>query len=261
MSHTTTSRDLALITKKAMSYELFREATETYYYSLPVTNKHPYSDWNVLENTNKLMRLQEDFYGIEYLYDIKGVKTGTTTAAGSNLITTAHGKNGLELICVLNGVRNDNSKYLWSYTVALLESAAQIQSNVTTLIQEGVEASADTGKGEVVTVIPDESFAYYDPDTSAVLDLSVRVSDNKDVIEVVNGEEVIFSTSCSEIISQDSIVSDITSSINSSDDTGIISSSDILIGVIIFVGLMIYTIIIWSIASGRKKKKSRNRIR
>ena len=157
-SHYTTSRDLSVITRYALQNELFRTVVNTYVYSMAPTNKHPYSGWNVLENSNKLMRFQDEYFASDLIYSISGVKTGTTTAAGSNLISTAHTKNGLELICVLNGVRGDNSKNIWAYTRTLIEEAAKIKDGVQNIL---VENSPITPSNDASAMVPQESFSLY----------------------------------------------------------------------------------------------------
>ncbi len=254
LGHTTTSRDLAVITRYAYGFDLFVEAVGTDYYSLPPTNKHPYTDWNVLENTNKLLRLQNDYYGIDMLYDIQGVKTGTTTAAGSNLIVTAHAKNGLELICVINGVRGDNARNIWVYAVALLENAARIQDGVHLVLSEGVETSINTSQGPQ-NVKPARSFSFFDPSDKGEFIFSSSISANSSEIDISFNDKIVFRTVYTAVESETS--SEISSTLTSEapeDKSSDKNSRYFLVAAIILVSLIVYTIIIWMIASNSKKK-------
>lgn len=126
-NHYTTAYDLLILTRYALQNEVFKKIVNTSVFSMATTNKHPFSGWNILENTNKILRYQDIYFASDLFNNVSGVKTGTTTAAGSNLIATAKTKNsGVELICVINGVRNDNSKNLWAFTRTLFEEAARI---------------------------------------------------------------------------------------------------------------------------------------
>lgn len=165
-NHYSTSRDLAAIAKYALDNDVFCRIVNTPVYSMVPTNKHPYSGWNVLENSNKLMRYQETYYASDFLYSISGVKTGTTDAAGSNLVSTAHGKNGVELICVINGVRDPYTKNLWSYSRTLLEEGAKITTGLQSVLTEnspvtGAAGSTKTDSSQGAALYPAESLSLY----------------------------------------------------------------------------------------------------
>ena len=261
--HVSTARDLAMITRYAYRYEMFREAVSTKYYSLPVTNKHPYTDWNVLENSNKLMRLQDQFYDLDVLYEINGVKTGTTSAAGTNLISSAHAKNGLELICVLNGVRASDARYIWNYTAALLEGSGVIETGVHNVFREN-EALSIIADGKTRVVFPERSFSLFDPAADSDIEYTLSVSDDDKYILVTIDDEVVFRSFFSvedESPSDESYESDISEPDMISDRS--LSRRDIIVGGSIIAALLIYTIIIWAIAAGKSrtgnsKKRSKN---
>lgn len=113
--HYTTAYDMAKIARHAMTLPKFREIVSTASYQMPVTNKH--SEWPVLSNTNKLMITDKN-----ELYKINGIKTGYTGPAGCNLVSSASGSNGMELIAVVMSVKNENaSENVRTYTKELLD--------------------------------------------------------------------------------------------------------------------------------------------
>lgn len=97
--HYSTAYDLFLITKEALTHNLFTTLCGTDKYTVPATNL---SDERILVNTNGLITT-EGKYGTTYYYDYAtGVKTGHTNEAGYCLISTAV-KNQISPICVIMG--------------------------------------------------------------------------------------------------------------------------------------------------------------
>ncbi|MCM1180259.1 MAG: D-alanyl-D-alanine carboxypeptidase [Clostridium sp.] len=92
--HYTTAYDMALITKKAIEYEQFRELAGTLSYTVPETNLA--DETRPLWNGNKMINPAESAY-YEYC---EGGKTGYTSKANNTLATFAK-KDGLELICII----------------------------------------------------------------------------------------------------------------------------------------------------------------
>lgn len=92
--HYTTAYDMALITKKAIEYDQFRELAGTLSYTVPETNLADVT--RILWNGNKMINPAEPVY-YEYC---EGGKTGYTTKANNTLMTYAK-KDGLELICII----------------------------------------------------------------------------------------------------------------------------------------------------------------
>ncbi len=100
-NHYTTAYDLYLIAKYAMTFDFFREVVSTaeYYTSPTNLNETPRHFFN----TNALLS-NKKYQGYEYEY-CTGIKTGTTNAAGSCLLSSAE-KDGQRLICVVLGCEN-----------------------------------------------------------------------------------------------------------------------------------------------------------
>lgn len=121
--HLTTARDMALLAKHAMSIPGFREIVKQEYYNdLPATNKH--TEWPQLRTSNKLLWDTNEYKytrdSKEYKYTVTGIKTGYTSGAGFNLISSAVNEEGIELIAAVMNVK-DNNNAVYQYTKALYE--------------------------------------------------------------------------------------------------------------------------------------------
>jgi D-alanyl-D-alanine carboxypeptidase (penicillin-binding protein 5/6) len=103
--HYTTAKDLYLITRWAMETEGFWEMTCLNRYTLPATNVHSQRD---LISTNKM---QEPTSGYYTSY-IRGIKTGTTDAAGRCLVSAAQ-KDGYTYVSVLLGCPMETDSRFW----------------------------------------------------------------------------------------------------------------------------------------------------
>ena len=101
----TTAYDMYLISNYAMKNKIFAEIVSTYEYTLPATNKFPYSN-RIMENSNEFINPNK----IHYNPIVKGIKTGTTRQAGNCLITDSS-NNGLEFITVILGAETEDSRF------------------------------------------------------------------------------------------------------------------------------------------------------
>jgi D-alanyl-D-alanine carboxypeptidase (penicillin-binding protein 5/6) len=142
--HLTTPRDLATMARYAMTLPKFREIVSTEYYKdMPVTDKH--DDWGILRNTNQFLWYDNTYPytldGTDHKYTVTGMKTGYTAAAGNNLVTSATGEDGMEIIGVVMHVTQPNKIYGYSkvlmrygfenYSMQKICTAGQILSNET----------------------------------------------------------------------------------------------------------------------------------
>ena len=91
----TTARDLACITRYAMSNAKFREIVLKSEYVAPATNKR---EAKHIKTTNRFFR---DIDYNKHLYTVNGVKTGNTKAALNTGVFSARNNEGAELICVV----------------------------------------------------------------------------------------------------------------------------------------------------------------
>lgn len=115
-NHYSTARDMGKIAQYAMTFPKFREIVKRTEYEMPPTNKH--SEWDtLLYSTNHFLRRNPN-----ELFDVTGIKTGYTSPAGHCLVSSAVNKEGMELISVVLGVKNVNSKEnVIKYSEQLLE--------------------------------------------------------------------------------------------------------------------------------------------
>lgn len=101
--HYTTAYDMALITKKAMSSEIFCEIASTETFIRPQTNKQSEKE---IFTTNQLIRKDRKFY-----YDKAfGIKTGYTKDAGPTIVAAAKNSDRT-VIAVLFGYINPLDRY------------------------------------------------------------------------------------------------------------------------------------------------------
>lgn len=117
-NHYTTARDMMLIMRYALKNEQFRTLCSTYAYTIPATE---YTEKRTISTTNSLISSVSENY---YRYAVGG-KTGTTTAAGYNLISWAS-KGDIDFVLVAmhaekkpgstNPIFRDSKKlYNWAF--------------------------------------------------------------------------------------------------------------------------------------------------
>ena len=98
-----------------MTLPKFREIVSTHSFTMPVTNKH--SKWPELKNSNRLM-----LNSTSDLYEINGIKTGFTGPAGYCLVSSARNADGMELIAIVMGVKNEGaSENVRKYSKELMD--------------------------------------------------------------------------------------------------------------------------------------------
>lgn len=111
--HYSTARDMAMLTRYALQNPQFVQIVSQKFYTMPTDNKHT-AKW-VIENTNKLL-LPDDPYYYQYA---TGVKTGSTTAAGDCLVSSAT-RDGMKLVCLIFNTEEDSS-LRWTLSKDLFE--------------------------------------------------------------------------------------------------------------------------------------------
>ena len=158
-NHYTTAKDLSIITRKALTYEDFREISSTATYTVPATNM---SAPRKLKTTNYL--ISTDTVADYFYPDAIGIKTGYTSAAGRCVISRASDGNLNLLAIVLNAdtevlpdgsVRYHNfieAKRMFDYGFDNF-AYAQVLSRLKPIVQVPVQFSEDE-KGAVL--IPSE---------------------------------------------------------------------------------------------------------
>lgn len=122
VDHYTTAWDLHLITKEAMTHDVFLRICNTKFCEVPPTNMRKES--RRYSTTNHLISTARQRH---YLYEgASGVKTGFTSAAGSCLIATANRSGRSLLTVVLGGERISRGDgvvddFSFSETIKLLD--------------------------------------------------------------------------------------------------------------------------------------------
>ncbi len=101
----TTARDFAIMSRKAMSYQTIRTIAKTKTHKVPKSNKKPSIS---IVNTNL-------FYS-SYNYDknnyqVIGLKTGSTKAAGFTMVVVGRDYSNHEVICAYFGANSNYNRY------------------------------------------------------------------------------------------------------------------------------------------------------
>ena len=109
-NHYTTAYDMALMARKAMDNDIFRDIVKTKSVKYPATEAYPYERY--FENTNQFLtsRSKMDYKGqqIDIKYDVvDGIKTGYTDAAGKCLLSTGIKNNIRVISAVFKSTVND----------------------------------------------------------------------------------------------------------------------------------------------------------
>lgn len=111
--HYTTAHDMALIAQAAMQYSAVRKIVGTGQYTMNKTNMR---DEYTIQNSNMLV-----VYGSDYRYSgATGIKTGTTSAAGQCLVSSAE-RDGISLICVAFKSTTSFAAAKWQDATRLLD--------------------------------------------------------------------------------------------------------------------------------------------
>jgi serine-type D-Ala-D-Ala carboxypeptidase (penicillin-binding protein 5/6) len=154
-SHLTTPYDLALMAKEAMKYPLFREIVSLGNIKLPQTNLEME---RFCLQTNLLLRNGRYFYPKAI-----GIKTGTTQAAGKNLVAAAEDEER-RLIAVLMGYRTQEE--LYQDMIHLFETAFNEKKWRRTLLEAGPQlytTQIKGAKGPLKTSLEEALFYDYFP--------------------------------------------------------------------------------------------------
>jgi len=165
-NHYTTARDMSILSKKVFADERLLPYLSAGSYRLPATNKN---EERTIISTNKLIRLNSGSY---YKYAVAG-KTGSTTAAGYNLISTARYK-GVEYLCLMmnadfgletNPVFEDSiSLFKWAYSNFGIQT---LLKESTSVCEIDVQLCA---KSDYVVLVPEKAIEAVVADDADVND-------------------------------------------------------------------------------------------
>ncbi|MFZ0564874.1 MAG: D-alanyl-D-alanine carboxypeptidase family protein [Chlamydiales bacterium] len=164
--HVTTPYDLALIAREAIKDPLFREIVSTAKYICPQTNLQ-YE--RTFLQTNLLLRGGSYFYPKAF-----GIKTGSTDAAGKNLVSAAEDQ-GRELIAVTMGYTGTRDK-LYRNVIDLFETAFSQPKMMRYLLPKGPQKMTKKisgARGTLKTYLPDGLYYVFYPDNVGRVKTSV----------------------------------------------------------------------------------------
>jgi D-alanyl-D-alanine carboxypeptidase (penicillin-binding protein 5/6) len=113
-----TARDLALIANACWQYEIFRTVVGSTEHEMPASNKH--SEAYTIRTTNAMMKTSS---GSIYRSYIRGIKTGSTEAAGRNFVSVGTNANGESYLCVVLGCPYD-AEPTTGYAYSFFDTAA-----------------------------------------------------------------------------------------------------------------------------------------
>lgn len=166
-NHMTTVSDMSKIARYAMTLPKFREIVSKQKYTMPDTNKHPSTYWpqNYISTTNRFLMGFNKYKSNEFEYT--GIKTGYTNLAGCNLIASAKNAEGMELIAVVYGAKEQETLYadtkgLFEYGFSLysmntLVNAGDVATKVSVENSEESQKTLDVQYEESVkTVLPND---------------------------------------------------------------------------------------------------------
>ena len=158
-NHYTTARDLSVITRKALTYELFRDLCATDVYTVPATNlsaptKISSTNYLIVNDGNRYMA-DDGSYQPYYSSIASGIKTGYTSAAGRCVITRANNGN-LDLLSLVMGaptrVMSDGSirydsfieaRRLYNYGFDNFSYANMVVAKISPMYPETVQYAKD----------------------------------------------------------------------------------------------------------------------
>jgi len=193
--HITTAYDLAMISKHAMSFDIFREIVNTTMLTFEPTEQTP--ETRYYRNTNKFLwgtgGANQILYNGKYInikYDIiDGIKTGYTGAAGNCLITSGV-KDNHRVISVVLGASGANvysdSRTLIDYGHENFKLVSLTNNN-----SDDIKAPIQSGKTNIANLsISSDKLAVISVDTD-LGDIKKSISINEDINAPITKGQVL----------------------------------------------------------------------
>ena len=259
----TTAKDMYLITKYALTLDHFEEISTTPIYTAPATNKH--AEERNFVHTNFMMN---QYRGGSYYYEpIRGIKTGTTDAAGKNLVSLAS-KNGYNYLLVTLGapdVQTENlcfkdTKYLYEWAFNTFENRTVLDTTQTIgTIKVRLSSETDTlqlNAAEKVTLLLPK-----DIDTSSIqqvlnipesVDAPIEKGDEIGTVQLKLNDEIIGET---KVLASAAVSKNFIYGLWDSIQNVMSSIWAKIILVLVVVAVLFYIVV--TILYNRKKKKSK----
>lgn len=162
--HITTARDLAIISRYAMSIPQFREIVSTPDYL--IQGEHHDKDDIRIVNTNRLLNTFEG---------ATGIKTGYTIAAGHTIVASAK-RDDMELIAVV--LNSPSRATLWNDAAKLLDYGFNEFEKIHLVSANEIIDEVKVKYGRSVSLYAERDFSYILPKgTSDVLTSQIVLSD------------------------------------------------------------------------------------
>ena len=206
-NHKTTAKDLVLMSKAALEYTAFETIVGLYIYNLPATNMN--EERNIV-NSNYLINPYRSTY---YNKNVKGIKTGTTDAAGRCLVSYAS-KDGYNYMAVAMGggqldsdadgveenqaFMDTNHMYNWAFKnlkYEIVTQQGQFVCSVPLKYCSDSESAKLVAKSEVLALVPQgndsESVSFRPVDVSETLAAPLKKGDAIGKAEILFAGQVI----------------------------------------------------------------------
>ena len=206
-NHKTTAKDMVLMAKAALEYSAFETIVSEYIHKLPATNMN--EERNVV-NSNYVINPYRTTY---YNKNVKGIKTGTTDAAGRCLISYAS-KDGYNYMAVAMGggqldsdadgieenqaFMDTNHMYKWAFKNLKYEIVTQQGQFVCSVPLEycaDSESAKLVAKNEVLALVPQgndsESVSFRPIDVPESLAAPLKKGDAVGKAEILFAGQVI----------------------------------------------------------------------
>ncbi|MDQ2087384.1 D-alanyl-D-alanine carboxypeptidase family protein [Herbivorax sp. ANBcel31] len=185
--HISSAYDLAVMSRHAMTLPEFREIVKKTHYTIPPTNKH--DEEIFLHSSNKLLFSS---YASEYYSEVTGIKTGYTSRALGNLVSSAKDETGMELIAVVMGV--EQYEDVFRYSKELLEYGFKNYSLTHILAQNSyattVNVSEASGNSNL-DLLASEDFKCVLPEQTKIQDLTFEKNVEENITAPVYRGDVL----------------------------------------------------------------------
>lgn len=266
-NHYTTANDMAKIAKAAFENERVLAYLSASSHIIQPTNKT--LDKRTLITTNSLMRQNS---GIYYKY-CKAGKTGTTTAAGYNLISYAQKNDCTFLLVAMNAPRQQGGNPIFEESRSMYMWAFDNYGNAKILNDSEIITEVEVGlsaKGDHLVLVPEKNLYSVIPQNLDITTLEREITTQQDILAPVKQGDVLGTVT----LKKDGVIYG-TANLVASDD---VERSTVLyylhliqqffqnlwvriICVILLIFLVIYIIIMIGQNNRKRRKKLKRRIR
>ena len=253
--HYTTARDMALITKYAMTIPSFMEVCDTVYYTP--------AGYETLHNTNYM--IDEEAEGGMYYYPYaRGIKTGYLDEAGKCLVTSSD-KDGDKYLCICLGADysfEENINYAMKDTAKLYTWAYENLGTQTIYSPEESLASVDVKyvrNGKTLDAVPEKAVTAYLPNQYDKSKLKVEINCPEQVDAPVKKGDVLGTVS----VQYEDLDLGVTNLLAAEDVERDISPLEVfftdhmMLVIILAVALVLIAVLLIAVACARSARKRR----